>query len=243
MLAGLPIPIYHQWSIIYLLLISMIYYGNNEQKQKTSHLFAMMIGFMIGVTILGYTMAQRETPDTEQTVNRDDYGLSDVPTNETGDKLKQTGNQEHRQTNPEPRKQESWETKWSITEDRDSTAIQGKLIIPKWFPEDSLATKYATYEWEISNWDKRFLLKLKTENWWYNINQQSNVWTNWKREDSWGLCQLHRKRHSKIVDDPRFFTDYKWHIEQCYNKYKWGTKFYWQSEWLSFDKFFTIKTI
>lgn len=46
------------------------------------------------------------------------------------------------------------------------------------------------------------------------------------REDSWGYCQIHRQWHSAIVDDPRFFTDKRWQMEQCYRLWSGGTKFY-----------------
>jgi len=39
----------------------MNYYGNNKQKNKFSNLFIMMIGFVIGASVLLITNAQEPT--------------------------------------------------------------------------------------------------------------------------------------------------------------------------------------
>ena len=45
--------------------------------------------------------------------------------------------------------------------------------------------------------------------------QQSTVVKDWKREDSWGLCQVHRPDHKEIVNNPLFRSDYKWQLDRC----------------------------
>lgn len=42
----------------------------------------------------------------------------------------------------------------------------------------------------------------------------------------YGLCQINKGYHSKIVNDPRFFTDYKRQLDKCREKFKGGTRFY-----------------
>jgi hypothetical protein len=69
-----------------------------------------MIGFIIGVFILGYTMAQWESPTEKPAINRDDYMIHPVPTDEGGDIMRQTVNQEYRQTNQSAPEPESSET-------------------------------------------------------------------------------------------------------------------------------------
>lgn len=73
---------------------------------------------------------------------------------------------------------------------------------------------------------------LEAEGWYDNPHKQSRVpdsnpktSSNW-REDSRGFCQLHRAWHSNVVDDPRFWESPRRQLEQCYAKYKWGTRFY-----------------
>jgi len=56
--------------------------------------------------------------------------------------------------------------------------------------------------------------------------RQSNIVKNGIREQSYWFCQLHRAWHKDIVDDKRFWEDPYWQLDQCWQKYKNGTKFY-----------------
>jgi len=121
---------------------------------------------------------------------------------------------------------------WSI-EPTHSKPIQSlqlmsddTVVYVKWFPEDSLATKIATYAYKISSWSLDFLMTLKAENGWFDMFKQSNVVKNWIREDSRGLCQLHRTWHKDIVDTKEFWESREYQVEKCWEKYSWGTKFY-----------------
>ncbi len=100
------------------------------------------------------------------------------------------------------------------------------ILRVKGFDIDSNATKIINYAYKISNWDMDFILTLKAENWAFDMYKQSNVVKNWIKEDSRGLCQLHRKRH-KEVDTKEFWESRQYQIELCYKKYSWWTKFYW----------------
>ena len=79
--------------------------------------------------------------------------------------------------------------------------------------------------WEISH-DKDFMYMLKAENGLLNHDRQSEVYNNGVREPSFGFCQIHRGYHPEIVNDPKFFTDPKWQLEQCYRLWTGGTAFY-----------------
>ena len=132
---------------------------------------------------------------------------------------------------------------WTNQQNQETTQGWAKLVLVKWFPEVSMATDIATYAYNISNGNIDFLATLKAENWGFDMHLQSRVpdrnWPN-GREDSRGVCQLHRKRHSAVVDDPRFFTDYKRQVEQCWIKYKWWTRFYWYDVRHKYKTHFTI---
>ena len=99
--------------------------------------------------------------------------------------------------------------------------------------------------WEVSNGDKEFIYLIEAEGDEWRIDQPSRVflrydrvnkknivcnkdnWTNeCKMESSFGFCQTNKYYHSKTVNDPRFFTDARWQLEQCYKKFKEGTPFY-----------------
>ena len=82
------------------------------------------------------------------------------------------------------------------------------------------------YAWDISNGDKDFLYMIEGESSTWDETRQSEVVKNGKREASYGICQIHKGYHPRIVKDPRFFTDWKWQIDQCYKLWKGGTPFY-----------------
>jgi hypothetical protein len=115
------------------------------------------------------------------------------------------------------------------------------VISHSWFPADSNVQDYVQYAYDISWWDMDFITTLEAENWLWSPTRQSEVINSYgKREDSWGFCQIHRRWHSDIVDDPRFFSDPYRQLDKCLEKYMWGTKFYWYyvRHWL--DKRFSL---
>lgn len=79
---------------------------------------------------------------------------------------------------------------------------------------------------EVSGNNLEFIRKITGENGDMTPDRQSDVVRYGVREDSWGYCQIHREWHSAIVDDPRFFTDKRWQMEQCFKLWSGGTKFY-----------------
>lgn len=95
----------------------------------------------------------------------------------------------------------------------------------KGFDYDTDATKIINYAYKISGGDMDFILTLKAENWGFNMYQQSNVVTNWKREESYWLCQMMKKRHPE-VNTKEFRESWEYQVDVCWRKYKWWTKFY-----------------
>ena len=51
----------------------------------------------------------------------------------------------------------------------------------------------------------------------------TNVWDSGK---AYGLCQMNKDYH-KIPQE--YYDDWWYQVRYCYDKYKWGTKFYWSS--------------
>ena len=101
-----------------------------------------------------------------------------------------------------------------------------KKIRHKWFSEDSPVQLYVQYAYEVWWMDLVLLMECENGNW--NMYQQSTVVRNWKREDSWWLCQIHRPDHKEIVNNPLFWSDYKWQIDRCKELMEWKTLFFWR---------------
>lgn len=99
-------------------------------------------------------------------------------------------------------------------------------IIHLWYPTGSIIQQYVNYAYKISSWNLDFVATLDAENWRRDMYRRSEVYKNWIREDSYWFCMIHRKRHKKIVDDKRFWSDWKRQLDQCRKLYKWWTKFY-----------------
>lgn len=101
-----------------------------------------------------------------------------------------------------------------------------KRIIHSWFPADSIVQDMVNYAYEI--WWKDLVILIECENGWRNLSLQSYVTDeNWNREDSRGLCQISRYFHPEIVNDNRFFTDYRFQIDNCKALRENGTPFHW----------------
>lgn len=91
-----------------------------------------------------------------------------------------------------------------------------------------------TYAYNLDDCKRDFVRKIVAENGSIDPTTQSNCYVNGSnkcassgiREDSWGFCMTHRTYHPEIVNDPRFFTDWKWQMETCYRLYKGGTPMY-----------------
>jgi len=88
-----------------------------------------------------------------------------------------------------------------------------KKIIHKWFAEDSPVQKYVQYAYEIGWLD--LVTILDCENWYRDMYRQSDIIKNWKREESYGFCQIHRPSQPDIVDNPLFWSDWKWQLDRC----------------------------
>jgi hypothetical protein len=79
---------------------------------------------------------------------------------------------------------------------------------------------------EVSGNNLDFVRLITAENGNMGHTDQSKVVKNGVREPSFGYCQIHRYYHPQTVNDERFFTDKRWQMEQCFQKWSTGTTFY-----------------
>jgi len=82
------------------------------------------------------------------------------------------------------------------------------------------------YAWKISGGDETFIYLLECENGLWSEDRRHDPSMNTVGVDyGWGINDYW---HRDIVwaDGDRFFSDWRWNLEQTYNLYKNGTKFY-----------------
>lgn len=85
-----------------------------------------------------------------------------------------------------------------------------------WYPEDSLAQRVVSYAYELGGLD--FVLVFECENGTYDMNRLGD------HGHAHGLCQINDHFHKNIPAE--YFTDWKFAVEYCYQKWKSGTPFY-----------------
>lgn len=196
----------------------------NDKQKKFNYLLAFLIGFGFSCFVFG--------------INQADYSNYGYPTGETYS-ISGVRKQESGKSKTKLLDNGTWSRTGNLSRD-GQTVSRGNwdnqegnqtgnkpILRTKWFDIDTDATKIINYAYEISDGDMDFVLTLKAENGWFDMYQQSNVYQNGKREDSWGLCQLNRRRHKNVVDNPLFRESRKYQVDVCWEKYKGWTKFYW----------------
>lgn len=118
--------------------------------------------------------------------------------------------------------------------EKKSESNVGKSIKHKGFADGSIVQKYVQYAYDIGWMDLVLLIECENGNW--NLYQQSTVVKDWKREDSWGLCQVHRPDHKEIVDNPLFRSNYKWQLDRCKELMESWTLFFWRDREINWQK-------
>jgi len=99
-------------------------------------------------------------------------------------------------------------------------------ITHKWFKENSPVQQYVQYAYDIWGMDLVLLIECENGNW--NMYQQSTVVRNWRREDSWWFCQIHRPDHKEIVNNDLFWSDWKRQLDRCKELMDKKTPFFWR---------------
>lgn len=214
---------------LYILKITMNEWKSIYRKKKNIfqqnnfNLFAVLIGFMISITLFTYSKAQYNNYELPTGNN---YAVSSTWKFESVKEVNSWENQwTWRSENVVAwtRKIESW---WNWSVEKVNQRWTEPVLRVKGFDYDTDATKIINYAYKISGGDMDFILTLKAENWGFNMYQQSNVIDkNWKREESYWLCQMMKKRHPE-VNTKEFRESWEYQVDVCWRKYKWWTKFY-----------------
>jgi len=99
-------------------------------------------------------------------------------------------------------------------ESADQKPIQ-PILIHKWFATGAIQQEYLNYAYKI--WWENLVYLIMCENGWLDLDLQSRVVKNGKREESFWLCQISKHYYQDIVNNKRFFTDWKRQLDQCWN--------------------------
>lgn len=197
--------------------------GNNKKnnfQQNNFNLFAVLIGCVIALTIFAYSKAQYNNYEFPTGNN---YTVSAVGTIENGKESDKWQNPIKTKTNQRPRPTETRVAETRTVENQGNWSIEKEnqgweqLVLVRGFPEDSQATKIATYGYKLGWMD--FVKMMKCENWSFDIKARWDKW--WA---VW-LCQIHEYYHEDIPQD--FYISRQVQVEYCYQKRKSWTKFYW----------------
>lgn len=108
---------------------------------------------------------------------------------------------------------------------------QKKMLKKEWARND-WRQAFINYAYQIG-WED-LVYTLECENATRNMYRQSDVVSNWKREQSYWFCQIHKPSNPDIVNDPLFRSDWKWQIDRCLEirnreKSDWIQRFYWRT--------------
>ena len=100
------------------------------------------------------------------------------------------------------------------------------------------------YAYLISGGDKDFVytLTIENDNWTITRRHGLKYWCSrtkgWSYDWGMGISDCW---HPEITNDERFFTDYRWHIEQAWKLYSGGSRFYgYDVRWKAKEKFVLI---
>lgn len=99
-----------------------------------------------------------------------------------------------------------------------------KKITHKGFAKDSIVQQYVQYAYQI--WGMDLVTLIDCENGTWSQYRQSEVVKNWKREKSFGFCQISQVYHPEIVNTDEFWNNWKWQLDRCKELMNWWTAFY-----------------
>lgn len=106
------------------------------------------------------------------------------------------------------------------------TESNNKTIKHKWYKDWDLAQQVVQYAYEYTSGDMDFIYMLECES-------ANNPLAKWDSGKAYWICQMHSSYH----DIPQqYYDDWKYQVEYCYEKYKWGTKFYWPSRMIKWQR-------
>lgn len=101
--------------------------------------------------------------------------------------------------------------------------------------------EYIDYAWNTYH-DKNLIYLMKAENGLITPDRKHDLsyWCKKRKTwgNDWGFGGISDCHHREITSDPRFFTDWKWQIDQVYKLYKGGTTFTSRPNWASMAQYF-----
>ena len=107
----------------------------------------------------------------------------------------------------------------------ETTSVKNR-ITHKWYKSWDIAQQVVQYAYEYTSGDMDFIYMLECES-------ANNPLAKWDSGKAYWICQMHSKYH----DIPQqYYDDWKYQVEYCYDKYKWGTKFYWPSRMIKWQR-------
>lgn len=99
-------------------------------------------------------------------------------------------------------------------------------IVHKWFNTNDVKQKMTQYAYKL--WWMDFVTMIECENWNWSLTAKGDGW------HAHGLCQMNDRYHKDIPAD--YSTNWVVAVEYCYQKWKWGTKFYWPSRKIKWQR-------
>lgn len=168
-----------------------------KQNYK-NNLFIFMIGALIGSSMLVVSNAEQDTLTTiaEQELNTVISNTESWTISKPKEIIK-----------PVIRNQWTDKQNWQVNYPETQTGMY-KYENFVWL--NPVMTEIGRYLLEKSNGDIIMVATFIAESW---LNPNSKSYTS-----DYGLCQLNYTYNKKIIDDPRFYTDWKWQADYCVSK-------------------------
>ena len=124
--------------------------------------------------------------------------------------------------------------------------ISGSTVIEYWKqPLDydrvsNLSIHTIQHTW-FTSWDNRqVIIQEAYKKWWLDFvtmieceNWNWDIKARWDSGKSIWLCQMNTRWH-KLPEE--YYNSWRYQIDYCYQKWKWGTKFYWPDRKINWVK-------
>lgn len=96
---------------------------------------------------------------------------------------------------------------------------------------DKVSTPTIQHVWFSSEDQRQAIIQKAYDLWWLDFvlmieceNGNRDINAVGDSGKAHGLCQMNTRRH-KLPKE--YYTSWEYQVEYCYDKWKWGTKFYW----------------
>ena len=180
--------------------------------KKSNYLFTFLIGVLIAIGILTVSYAKEPY---YQLPTGNTYAVSEVREVETRE-INIRNEEEKPRANPIVNKQPVIiSDKWDWQNEEGNEKPVQSVLRHNWYTETDYRQDIVNYAYELGWMDLVTLIDCES-----GTNPKAN-WDGWHAR--W-LCQMSDFYH-KIPQ--QYFDDWRFQVEYCAEKRKWGTKFYW----------------